>query len=121
MNNYVLLYHFPDKKEDQEFRAYLEKEFPKNKVDQNDYFCYFGFAGRSLAEVEDKITDILNNFGIGIKEYVALYYTKNDRPDLINRSMLLGKDELLETDLQHISKDRHMTFVEDLLDAEYSK
>jgi hypothetical protein len=121
MNNYVLLYHFPDKKEETDFRSRLEKFFPKNKAEENDHFCYFGFAGRTLAEVEDKITDVLNNFGIGSKEYVALYYTKPDRPDVINRSMLLGRDELLQTDLQHISKDRHMTFVEDLLDADYVK
>lgn len=121
MDNFVLIYHFPEENEEVEFKKRLVKEFHKNKTDQNDYFYYFGFSGKNLAEVEDKITDILHDFNIGTKEYVALYYSKPDSQGSINRSMLLGHDDLLKTDLQKFSKDTHMTFVEDLLDAEYVK
>lgn len=121
MNNFVLIYHFPDEKDEMEFRNRLEKVFPKNKFDQNDYFCYFGFSGKNLAEVEDTITDILHYFGVGTKEYVSLYYSRPENPEKISRSMLLGRDALLENDLKHISKDTHMTYIEDLLDADYVK
>jgi hypothetical protein len=107
MKNYILIYHFTDEKDNEFFKKELKKKFPEHKIDHYEELEYFTFPARHQPAVKDDISAITHRLGIGTKDYLALYYTREKRPDEINREMLLGSDNLIETDLKKIAISKH--------------
>lgn len=121
MNNYVLLYHFEDKPTEDRFENEINNEFRRHRVEENGEFKYFGFAAREEPGVVDKLNTILNPMGMGMKDYVALYHSKEENPDKIKRTMLMGHDSLVETKVGNMSFDAHRNSLTKLLDFDYVK
>lgn len=98
-----------------------QDEFPKHSIDNEiDSLQYFGFAGREQPEVVDKLNTILNRFGIGTKDFVALFYARKEDPDTIKRLMLIGHDNLVETKVKNVSTDAHRNSLTKLLTFNYA-
>ena len=121
MENYVLLYHFDDNGTQEFFENKINDEFWRHRVEENGEFRYFGFADREEPGVVDKLNTILNRVGIGTKDYVALYHSREEDPDQIKRTMLIGHDDLVETDVENMSFDAHRNSLTKLLDFDYVK
>jgi hypothetical protein len=121
MKNYVLLYHFEDQGTANRFENQINQEFRRHQVEENGEFRYFGFADREEPGVVDKLNTILNPMGMGMKDYVALYHSKDENPDKIKRTMLLGHDSLVETKVENMSFDAHRNSLTKLLDFDYVK
>lgn len=121
MENYVLLYHFEDEGTANRFENQINQEFRRHQVEENGEFRYFGFADREEPGVVDKLNTILNPMGMGMKDYVALYHSKDENPDKIKRTMLLGHDSLVETKVENMSFDAHRNSLTKLLDFDYAK
>jgi hypothetical protein len=121
MENYVLLYHFEDQGTANRFENQINQEFRRHQVEENGEFRYFGFADKEEPGVVDKLNTILNPMGMGMKDYVALYHSKDENPDKIKRTMLLGHDSLVETKVENMSFDAHRNSLTKLLDFDYVK
>jgi hypothetical protein len=123
MNNCVLLYHFEDQDSEKHFEKSINGEFWRHRVEENDGFKYFGFAAREEPAVVDKIGGILDPLApaIGTKDYVALYFSRDEDPDKIKREMVLGHDSLIETKVEDVSFDSHRNSLTRLLDFDYVK
>ena len=121
MENYVLLYHFEDQGSEKFFEKEINDRFARHKTEENGEFRYFGFADREEPGVVDKLNTILNRVGIGTKDYVALYHSRDADPDKIKRTMLVGHDDLVETKVEDMSFDAHRNSLTKLLDFDYVK
>lgn len=119
MENYILIYHFKDEKDNEFFKSELKKKFPKHKIDNTQELEYFAFSARHQPAVVDEINTIAHRMGISTKDYIALYYTRPSNSDDINREMLLGSDNLIETDLKNISLERHRDNLIELMDYDF--
>ncbi len=121
MDNYVLLYNFEDNGSEKFFEKEINENFARHKTEESSGFKYFGFADREEPGVVDKLNTILNRVGIGTEDYVALYHSREDDPDQIKRTMLIGHDDLVETKVEKISFDNHRNSLTKLLDFDYVK
>lgn len=121
MENYVLLYHFEDNGSEKFFENEIEDRFSRHKTEENGNFRYFGFADVEEPGVVDKLNTILNRIGIGTKDFVALYHSRDADPDKIKRTMLIGHDDLVETKVEDMSFDAHRNSLTKLLDFDYVK
>ncbi|MGK7397047.1 MAG: hypothetical protein ACNS62_20895 [Candidatus Cyclobacteriaceae bacterium M3_2C_046] len=121
MDNYILIYNFSDPTAQQRFHQELENTFKENQQEQLQGLNYFAFPSRNQPEVEDKVRTILHNFGINSQDFVALYYTRPQQPDEINRVMLLGHDEFIENHVSNISKQGHEDQLIDLMNFDFLK
>jgi hypothetical protein len=121
MEKYVLLYHFKDQGAEQHFEEAINDVFWRHQVEENAGIKYFGFAAREEPGVVDKINSILDplDTDLGKEDYVALYYTKPAKPDKIRRQMVLGRDKLIETEIEENSFDSHRNSLTRLLDYDY--
>lgn len=119
MDNFIIISHFEEQENQQSFEKKIKTEFTRHLEEQNDEFKYLAFAARNQAGVEDFIKDVLNNYGIGTEEYVALYYSRPDDPDEIQRAMLLGHDDLLETHLKKVKPEDHVDTLSRLLTFDF--
>lgn len=116
MTNYIVISHFDDVQDQESFEKKVKDNFPRYYEEQNDEIRYLALSSRNQAGVEDKIKEILNEFGVGSEEYVALYYSRPEDPDEIQRAMLLGHDSLIESDIQSIKPEDHVDTLSRLLD-----
>ncbi len=116
MKNFVIIYHFNKPEDKENLQKDLKKQFPEHREENIDAIAYFGFMAKEQAAVEDKIKSLLNYFSIGAKDFVALYYTRPDHPDQIQRSMVLGHDDLVETHIKRREKEQHEIQLTDLLE-----
>lgn len=116
MTNYIVISHFEDTQDQESFEKKVKENFPRYYEEYNDEIRYLALSSRHQAGVEDKIKEILNEFGIGSEEYVALYYSRPEDPDEIQRAMLLGHDSLIESDIQRIKPEDHVDTLSRLLD-----
>ncbi|HEY8400609.1 MAG TPA: hypothetical protein VIK89_05070 [Cytophagaceae bacterium] len=123
MTNYVLIYRFADKNAEEEFQQKLIKDYPDHQLHVRHGIPYFGFASRQLPAVEDRVKAIIDEINVVTtdKDYVALYYIREEEPDKIMRSMILGPSDLSESDLTKISSVEHENLLNDLFDIEYMK
>lgn len=119
MTNFIIISNFEEQSEQESFEKKIRDNFPRHLEEQNDELRYLAFAARNQAGVEDFIKDVLNEYGIGTQEYVALYYSRPDDPDEIQRAMLLGHDDLLETDIQKIKPEDHVDTLSRLLTFDF--
>lgn len=119
MTNYILISHFDNEQDQESFEKKVKENFPRYHEEQNDEIRYLALSSRNQAGVEDKIKEILNEFGIGSEEYVALYYSRAEDQDEIQRAMLLGHDSLIETDIQRIKPEDHVDSLSRLLNHEF--
>jgi hypothetical protein len=121
MENFVLLYHFEDKKAERFFEKEINDRFSRHQTEEAGSVSYFGFAERAEPAAVDKLNTILNRVDIGTKDYVALYHAGKKDPDQIQRQMLIGSDRLVETKVSNLSEDAHVDSLTKLLDFDYSK
>lgn len=121
MTNYIIISHLTSRDDAALFDKEIKSRFPRHKEENTDEIRYFGFAARNRADVEDQLQEILHNIGIGNEDYVALYYAKEENPDKITRVMVLGHDELIETDIQKIKPEDHVDTLSRLLNFDFVK
>lgn len=121
MENFVLLYHFEDKKAEKFFEKELNDRFSRHQTEESGTVNYFGFAERAEPAAVDKLNLILNRVDIGTKDYVALYHAGKNDPDQIQRQMLVGSDRLIENKVNSLSEDAHVSSLTRLLDFDYIK
>lgn len=121
MRNFIIIHHFTDSNADQDFRKQIKDKFPEHKEEEFQEVQYFAFPAKEQTAVEDNINEIIGKFGIGSEDYVALYYTRPEKPDEINRLMLLGHDEFIETHLEKVPKQKHFEMLGYLLEFDFLK
>jgi hypothetical protein len=121
MENFVLIYHFDDKKAEKFFEKEINDRFSRHQTEATGTVNYFGFAERAEPAAVDKLNTILNRVDIGTKDYVALYHAGKKDPDQIQRQMLIGSDRLIETTVNSLSREAHVISLTKLLDFDYAK
>lgn len=121
MNNYIIISHFEEDENQKSFEKKIKDNYPRHLEEDHDDIPYLAFAARNQAEVEDKIKEILNEYGIGTQEYVALYYSRPDDADEIQRAMLLGHDKLIESDMEKTNPEDHVDTLSRLLNFDFVK
>lgn len=127
MTNYVLLYYFEDEQKKKQFEEGVLQLFPRHKLEDDNNFRYIGFAGEAEPGVEGKLDGILNSMGYGAHgyfgktEYVALYFSREADPDNIKRKLLIGTEEMVDTDAEKMSADAHRDVIHSLLEFDYRK
>lgn len=121
MNNFIIISHFEDPRAQEAFEKKIKDNFPRHLEAQNDELRYLAFAARNQAAVEDYIKIILNEYGIGTEEFVALYYSRPDDADEIQRAMMLGHDDLVEDKVSHIKPEDHVDTLSRLLNFDFVK
>ena len=121
MRNFIIIYNFSDEASNKNFEKEIKETWPEHKIEEYQEVEYFAFPARELPEIEDKLSTILHNFGIGTKDYVALYYTRPEQPDEINRVMVLGHDEYIETDIEKVPVKDHQETLAELLEFDFMK
>ena len=121
MTNFIIISHFENSDEQESFEAKIIDNFPRHLEEQNDELRYLAFAARNQAGLEDFIKDVLNEYGIGTKEFVALYYSRPDDSDEIQRAMLLGHDDLVEDKISRIKPEDHVDTLSRLLNFDFVK
>lgn len=113
MNNYVLLYYINNPEDERFFTKSFEKEFEYAKPVKDEHFKYYAFSGGNISEVTDKVNGILGRIGIDSKEYVALYYTRENNPN-IKREMLIGKESFMTGKMNNVPPVEHERTLTDL-------
>lgn len=121
MENYIVIYHFTDKNDNLAFGNELKKRFPEHKIEKYSGIEYFVFPAKNQPAVKDEINAIKHRFGIGSKDYIALYFTPSYNPDEIQREMLLGHDEFIDTDISKTSVSNHKQTLAELLEFDFVK
>lgn len=119
MEHYVMISHFENQQDDQEFRQKAMAHYPRHKVEEQNDIIYVGFAAQEQAEVEDFLDGTLQRFGISDKDFVAVYYSRDN--ESIQRNMVMGPDRLVENYISSISSDDHVDRLSRLLDYDYVK
>ena len=121
MKNYIVIASFDDKQQEERFNNDLKEAFQEHKIEKYDDLQYFAFPEKNDPAVTDQLNDILHNYGIGTKDYVALYYSRPQAPDDINRVMILGHDSLVETQVEKTPEDKHRDTLIDLMNYDFLK
>jgi hypothetical protein len=121
MNNYIIISNFEEDENQKSFEKKIKDNYPRHLEEDHDDIRYLAFAARNQAGVEDKIKEILNEYGIGTQEYVALYYSRPDDADEIQRAMLLGHDSLIEADMEKTNPEDHVDTLSRLLNFDFVK
>jgi len=119
MTNYIIISHFKNEEEQESFEQKIKSAFPRYHEENNDEIRYLALSSKNQAGVEDKIKEILSQYGVSDDEYVALYYSRPENPDEIQRVMLLGHDYLIESDIQNIKPEDHVDTLSRLLNHEF--
>lgn len=116
------MYYLEDRNDHLRFEEEIKNAFKKHRIDDEiESLKYFGFSGREQPEVVDRLNTILNRFGIGTKDFVALFYARKEDTETIKRLMLVGHDDLVETKIKNISMDAHRNSLTKLLEFDYTK
>lgn len=119
MEHYVMISHFENEQDDQNFREKAVANYPRHKIEEHEGITYVGFAAQEQAKVEDFLDSTLNRFGISDKDFVALYYSRDD--ETIQRNMVMGPDRLVEDLTGKVSQDEHVDRLSRLLNYDYVK
>lgn len=119
MTNYIIISHFNEDQDQESFEKKVKDNFPRYHEENTEEIRYLALSSRNQAGVEDKIKEILNEYGISDDEYVALYYSRPENPDEIQRAMILGHDHLIESDIQQIKPEDHVDTLSRLLNHEF--
>ena len=121
MKNYIVIASFDEAEQTKRFYNDLKNNFTENKLEEYEGFHYFAFPERDDPAVQDKLNDLLHSYGIGNKDYVALYYSRPQAPDEINRNMIIGHDELIESQLKEVPIEKHQNTLIDLMNYDFLK
>ncbi|MEK6482245.1 hypothetical protein WJR50_32195 [Catalinimonas sp. 4WD22] len=119
MTNYIIISHFNEDQDQESFEKKVKDNFPRYHEENTEEIRYLALSSRNQAGVEDKIKEILNEYGISDDEYVALYYSRPENPDEIQRAMILGHDHLIESDIQQVKPEDHVDTLSRLLNHEF--
>lgn len=119
MTNYIIISHFNEDQDQHSFEKKVKDNFPRFHEENTEEIRYLALSSRNQAGVEDKIKEILNEYGISDDEYVALYYSRPENPDEIQRAMILGHDHLIESDIQQVKPEDHVDTLSRLLNHEF--
>ena len=119
MKPYVMISHFENEQDDQQFRELAVANYPRHKIEEHGDIIYVGFAAGEQAGVEDFLDSTLGRFGIGDKDFVALFYSRND--ETVQRNMVMGPDRLIEEYTESVSQDEHVDRLSRLLNIDYVK
>jgi hypothetical protein len=122
MKNYVLICNINDKNSEADLLNKVEELFPKHRRQLENGITFLSFAHRQLPEVMDKIRGIMDSLTIQDNDYIAIYYTRKEEPDLINRVMLVGTDSQAETTINgHMSSTVYENVLKDLFEFNFEK
>ena len=106
-----------------QFKKDLESTFSENLQEESENIRYFGFTAREQPEVEDKVGDLIHRYGLSDEDYVALYYTRPEKPDQIMRHMIIGHDHYLTDHMEQekAGTEEHTDRLSRLLDYDFIK
>ena len=121
MRNYVLIYNLLNKQSENDFINQIKIKFPKHKSVKENNLNYFSFAGYKLPSVKDTLQMIMDSLSLEEPDYIALFYTREEEPDIINRLMIFGTSNIVENDLKKISQTIHERVLGELLDIDFIK
>jgi len=121
MNNFIIISYFEKQDNQESLESAIKDEFPRHLEEQNEGLRYLAFAGKNQAAVEDFIKETLDQFNIGTEEYVALYYSREEDANKIQRAMLLGHDDLIEDKIKKVKPEDHIDTLSRLLDFDFVK
>ena len=119
MKNYVIVYAISDQSSEKLFLEELHKKFPRNKIQEENDFLYFGFAERDLPGVQDALQETMDKLTLDVDDYIALYYLREEEPDEINRLMIFGTASTAEDDLKTLVRTTHERILADLLEFDF--
>jgi hypothetical protein len=119
MKNYVIIYAISDQNSMQLFLENLKRKFSRNKIQEGNNRLYFGFAERDLPGVKGVLQESMDMLVLDEDDYIALYYTREEEPDEINRLMIFGTSQNVETDLKKIPINVHENTLTDLLEFDF--
>jgi hypothetical protein len=122
MKNYVLICNIAEKNSEANLLNKVEELFPRHRRVVENEITFVSFATRQLPEVMDKIRGILDGLNMQDNDYVAIYYTRKEEPDLVNRVLLVGTESHVENDINnHMSSTVFENIIMDLFDFDFSK
>lgn len=121
MRNYVLMHHLSNEDTERNFLNELKKKFPKSRMVNESGFRYFSFAERNLPGVHDALQESMDGMTFEDTDYIALFYTREEEPDIINRLMIFGRDNRVDNELKRISRTTHENILTDLLEFDFIK
>lgn len=121
MRNYVLIYKLSNEASEKELLRQLKVKFPRNRSLKENSFNYFSFAEREIPGVHDALQETMDALSLQEPDYLALYYTREEEPDEINRLMVFGTSNLIENDLKNISQTIHERVLGELLEFDFIK
>ena len=110
-----MIYNIADNTSSEEFLISFNKKFPRNTADEVNGITYYGFTAKTLPAVQDTLYDTLQNLNIGRADYVAVYYSRTEEPDVIKRQMIMGSDDLANNAEARISTTLLENTLQDLL------
>jgi hypothetical protein len=119
MRNYILIYNISDNQSEKELIKQLKKKFHRNRSIIENNYTYFLFAEKKLPGVQDALQEIMDRLKLNEPDYIALYYTREEEPDIINRLMVFGTSNLIENDLKKISGTIHERVLSELLEFDF--
>jgi len=121
MQNYILTYFFTEAAQNENFAEKISEKYPQHEHREFQGIRYFAFPARHQESVLDEVNKIVHQFGLGSKDYIALYYTKPKAPDDIVRHMIVGHDEFIERQLEDVSIQSHQDNLIELMDRDFVK
>lgn len=119
MRNYVLMYNISNKQSENAFINQLKIKFPKYKSIEENNFNYFSFAGNKLPAVKDTLQLIMDILSLEGSDYIALFYTREEEPDNINRLMIFGPSNSMDRDFKKISQTIHERVLGEMLEINF--
>lgn len=121
MKNYVLMYNLADENSEKLLQKELQNKFPRNNTFMEAGLRYFSFAARELPGVQDDIQVIMDRLNLTEPDYIALFYIREEEPDNINRVMIFGTSNQIDTVLKKVSNTIHTNVLTDLMEIDFVK
>lgn len=117
----MLIYNLSNESSEKELLRQLKTKFTKHKTASENDIKYFNFAERKLPGVQDAIQEIMDGLTLNDSDYIALFYTREEEPDVINRLMVFGTSNLIDNDLKNISQTNQDRILGELLEYDFLK
>lgn len=121
MKNYVVMFRLINRDTDNAFRRGIQLSFPDFTIEKVENYEFIAFRSRQLPAVVDKIDSLIEDLTLSSKDFIALFYRKEDEPDVIKRLMLVGPSRFVENENQklHISQSAMDLILTDLLNFRF--
>jgi len=115
------MYNLGDENSEKLLQKELQNKFPRNNTFIEAGLRYFSFAARELPGVQDDLQVIMDRLTLSEPDYIALFYTREEEPDIINRLMIFGTSNQIDTVLKKVSNTIHTNVLSDLMEIDFVK